>query len=144
MKKLLPWALSILLGWAALLAIAFGVEAPFFHFTRDFFGPSWIATVHLTLDCGALAAAGWLAGRSNRAHAVWNGALFAVTLSFWNFGDALALNVPWLVKVAIDAFHDSRYLEALLTSMETHGLLFGCLMAGAALSRPREAPISIR
>jgi hypothetical protein len=143
-KRLLPWARSILLGWAALLAIAFGVETPFLHFTRDLFGPPWIATVHLTLDCGALAAAGWAAGRSNRAQAVWSAALFAVTLSFWDFGEALALNVPWLGRVAVDSFHDLRYLDALLLSAETHALMFGCLLAGAMLSRPREEPISLR
>jgi hypothetical protein len=69
--------------------------------------------------------------------------VFAFTLCFWDFGDALALNVPWLLRLTRNSFHDSRYFDSLAGSVETHVLLFGCLFAGAALSRPREKPVSI-
>jgi hypothetical protein len=70
-------------------------------------------------------------------------AIFAVTLSFWDFGEMFALNVPWLLRLVWNSFHDSRYLDSLLTSVETHVLLFGCLIAGAALNQAREKMVSI-
>ncbi len=109
------------------------------HWTAPWFGASWIATVHLAFDCLTLAAAGFVAGRFNRSRAL----LFAATLCFWDFGDALALNVPWLLRLVWNSLHDSRYLDSLVSSVETHMLLFGCLFAGAMLSRPREKPVSI-
>jgi hypothetical protein len=54
-----------------------------------------------------------------------------------------ALNVPWLLRLVWNSFHDSRYLDSLLTSVETHVLLFGCLIAGAVLSQAREKMVSI-
>jgi ABC-type cobalamin transport system permease subunit len=69
--------------------------------------------------------------------------LFAVTLSFWDFDEMLTLNVPWLLRLVWNSFHDSRYLDSLAASAETHALLFGCLIAGAALSRAREKMVSI-
>jgi len=137
------WARSILLGWVTLLAIVYAVEVPVLRSAAPLFGASWIATVHVAFDCLTLAAAGWVAGRLNRAHAIRGAALFALTLSFWDFGDALALNVPWLAHLAWNSFHDARYFDSLLVSVETHALLFGCLMVGAALSRPSEKPVSL-
>ncbi len=69
--------------------------------------------------------------------------LFAVTLSFWDFEGMLALNVPGVLLLIWNSFHDSRYFDSLATSVETHALLFGCLVAGASLSREREKPVSI-
>ncbi len=137
------WALAVLVGWIALLAIAYGIEGPVLRWTGSLFGSSWIATAHLSLDGLTLAAAGWVAGRFNRSHAMLTGALFALTLCFWDFGGALALNVPWLLRLVRNSFQDSRYVDSLISSIESHVLLFGCLMTGAALSRPREKPVSI-
>jgi hypothetical protein len=134
------WLRSILLGWAALLVIGFAVENTLLHWTGPLFGARWIATAHLAFDCLTLAAAGWVVGRFNRPHSIAGGLVFAVTLSFWDFG---ALNVPLLLRLVWNSFQDSRFVDALLTSVETHALLFGCLIAGAALSRPRARPISI-
>jgi hypothetical protein len=137
----LRWARSIVLGWFVLLAIAYGVEGPVLRW--PLFGAAWIATAHLALDCLTLAVAGWVVGRFNRPYAISAAMLFAFTLSFWDFGDALALNVPWLLRLVTNSFHDSRFLDSLVASVETHVLLFGCLIGGAALSRPREKVASI-
>jgi hypothetical protein len=138
------WTRSILSGWTALLLIAYGVERPLLHWSAALIGVSWIATAHLAFDCLTLAVAAWVTGRTNRARAIWAALVFAVTLSFFDFGGALALNVPWLLRLIFNSFHDSRFLDSLATSVETHVLLFGCLFAGAMLSRPRERPVSIR
>lgn len=138
-----PWARSVVLGWATLLGIALLVERPLLHWTSPLFGPMWIATVHLSLDALALAAAGYVAGRLNRRRAILAGAVLAASLCLWDFGELLALNVPFLLKVAWDSLHDSRFVESLIGSVETHVALFGCLTAGAALAREREKPVSI-
>lgn len=143
MKIFLVWARSIVLGWVTLLVIAYGVEGPVLGWMAPLFGAVWEATAHLAFDCLTLAAAGFVAGRLNRAHAVLSGALFALTLCFWDFGGLIAWNVPWLVRLLWSALHDSRFLDTLVTSVETHVLLFGCLMAGAMLSRARAKPVSI-
>lgn len=143
MKEFLVWARSILLGWATLLAIAYGVEGPVLRWTAPLFGASWIATAHLAFDCATLTASGFVTGRFNRSRAALAAAVFAVTVSFWDFGGTLALNVPWLLRLVWNSFHDSRYLDSLVTSVETHILLFGCLFAGAMLSRPQAKPVSI-
>lgn len=132
---------SIVLGWVALLAIAYGVEGPLLRL--PFFGMEWVATAHLAFDCLTLAAAGWVAGRFNRGYAMPTATLFAFTLCFWDFGSLVALDVPWLLRQAWNSLHDSRYFDSLLTSVETHLFLFGCLFAGAWLSRAKEQAISI-
>lgn len=137
----LRFARSILLGWLALLAIAYGVEGPLLRL--PLFGAEWIATAHLAFDCLTLAAAGWVCGRFNRPHSLLSAILFAGMLCFWDFGGTLALNVPWLLRLIGNSFQDSRYFDSLAAGIETHVLLFGCLMAGAALSRPREKTVSI-
>ena len=141
--RLVVWARAILAGWATLLVIAFAVEQPLLRWTAPVFGAMWIATASLGFDCAALFAAGWVTGRLNRSHAVRTGLLFAATLCFRDFGGSLNLNVPGLIRLLWNSFHDSRYFDSLLTSVETHALLFGCLIGGAALSRAREKPVSI-
>jgi hypothetical protein len=141
--KILLWLRSIALGWVTLLVLAYMVERQVLHWMATLFGPLWIATAHLCLDSLTLAAAGWAAGRANRSHAILSGLLFALSLCFWDFGDMLALNVPWLLKLSRNTLSDSRFFDSLAASAETHVLLFGCLIAGAALSRPREKPVSI-
>lgn len=140
MRELWVWVRSILAGWLTLIVIAYAVEGPLLRWTAPLFGPVWIATAHLALDCLTLAAAGWVAGRLNRPHSIPTALLFAATLCFWDFG---SLNVPWLLRLGWNTFHDSRFLEPFATSAETHVLLFGSLFAGALLSRPRAKPISI-
>jgi hypothetical protein len=137
------WARAILSGWATLLAIVYLVERPVLHWSASFIAGSWFATIQLAFDCAVLATAGWVTGRFNRSHAMLTALLFAVTLSFWDFGETLALNVPWLLRLVWNSFRDSRYLDSLAVSAETHVLLFGCLMAGAGLSRAREEMVSI-
>ena len=141
--RLVAWARAILAGWAKLLGIAYLVERPVLHWSASFICGSWFATIQLAFDCAVLAAAGWVTGRFNRSHAMLTALLFAVTLSFWDFDEMLTLNVPWLLRLVWNSFHDSRYLDSLAASAETHALLFGCLIAGAALSRAREKMVSI-
>ncbi len=143
MKIILPWARSIVLGWVMLLAIAYGVERPVLHRTAPLFGPIWIATAHLAFDCLTLAAAGFVAGRAYRSHAVPAAAMFAVTLCFWDFGNLLGVNIPWLVQLVWNSFHDAWFVDSLVTSLETQVILFGCLFAGGMLGRGREKPMSI-
>lgn len=140
---ILLWIRAIVLGWIVLLAIAYGVEAPLLRWTSPLLGGEWIATAHLAFDCLTLAAAGWMAGRFSRPYSIPTAVLFAVTLCFWDFGDVMALNVPWLLRLVWNSFHNSRYFDSLATSAETYALLFGCLIAGASLSRPRDKPVSI-
>jgi hypothetical protein len=137
------WALAVLVGWVALLAIAYGIEGQLLRWTGPLFSASWMATAHLAFDCLTLAAAGWAAGRFNRDHAMLTVGLFALTLCCWDFEGALALNIPWLLRLIRNSFQDSRYVDSLLANVETQVLLFGCLMMGGALSRPRERPVSI-
>ncbi len=137
------WARAILFGWVALLGIAYGVEGPLLSLTAPVLGVEWTATVHLMFDCLTLTAAGFAAGRWSRPRSIPAALVFAATLSFWDFGEAVALNVPWLARLIWDSLHDSRFIDSLIASVETQVLLFGCLVAGAGLSRAREKPVSI-
>ncbi len=87
-----------------------------------------------------MAAAGGGAGRLSRPRPMRAALLFALTLCGWDFGGMLALNVPWLLRLAMDSTENTRYLDSLIASAEMHLILFGCLMGGAALSRPRDTP----
>jgi hypothetical protein len=142
-KIVVVWARSVVLGWVTLLGLAYLLERALLHLIALVLGATWIATAHLAVDCLTLAAAGWVAGRFNRANAIFSAGLFAATLCFWDFGGVLALNVPWLLSLMKNSFHDSRFLDSLATNAETHALLFGCLIAGAMLSRPRQKTVSI-
>jgi hypothetical protein len=141
--RFLIWARSILFPWATLLVLAYVVERPLIHWMAPLFGASWIATAHLALDGLTLTATGWVVGRFNRPKAILTAVLFAVTLCFWEFGETLGLNVPWLLRLVSNSFHDSRFLDSLIASAEINILLFGCLIAGAGLSRAREKMVSI-
>ncbi len=130
---------ALIFGWAALIAFAF-LERPLLNWIAPMAGEEWAATLHLFLDCAAMAAAGWCAGRFSRPRPMRAALLFALTLCGWDFGGMLALNVPWLLRLARDAFENARYLDSLIASAEMHLILFGCLMGGAALSRPGDTP----
>ena len=134
---------SIALGWIVLFAIKYLVQNRLLIWLAPWIDPSWSATVYLAVECGALAAAGWVAGRANRPESMLAVFLLAVTLSLWNFRQASAIDIPWLVRLAIDTLGDSRYLDSLLTTLANQALLFGCLFAGGLLSRPRPAPASL-
>jgi len=103
-------------------------------------GAEWVATFAVFFDCGALALAGFVAGRLAQPRRILAAAVVALPLCFFDLEDTLTLNVPWLVRLALDSLHDSRYLESLIASVETHAILFGCLFAAVALSGPADAP----
>ena len=123
-----------------LLALTYLVESPLLHLIGPLIGASWIATIHLFLDCGVMTAAGFVCGRFGRPRSMLACTAFLVTLSFGNLG---SLNVPWLLELSWNLFHDSRYLDAWAGVAEAHVLLLGSLFAGAALGRAREKPISL-
>ncbi len=135
---LLITARSILLGWAALFGITYLVERPLLVLTTRFLGPAWLPTAQLALACAGLVATGWIIGRWNRFDVL----LFAATLAIWNFG-LVPIDIPWLLRLLIDSFESSRYLESFSTSLVTHIFLFGSLFTGARLGRARE-PVVLR
>jgi len=132
-------ARSLILGWAALMTLAF-LERPLLRWIAPVAGAEWIATFHLLLDCAAMAAAGWLTGRSSRPRPLLATGIFALTLCCWNFGELLTLNVPWLLRLARNSLQNPRYFDSLIANAEMHLILFGCLIGGAAMSRPAEKP----
>jgi hypothetical protein len=135
---------SILLGWAALFAITYFIVRPLLHWSAPWLGASWLPTVELTLECVALAGAGWIIGRLNPSGRVPVILVFAVMLALWNFGLVPAINIAWLFRLMIDALGSSRYLESLITAAATQALLFGSLFTGARLShRARNTPMSL-
>jgi hypothetical protein len=134
--RLLISARSILLGWAALLALTYLVERPLLGLIARLLGASWIATAQLALVCAGLAATGWIMGRWNRFDVL----VFAALLAVWNFG-LVPVDLPWLLRLLIDSFESSRYLEPFFTSLVTHVFLFGSLLIGAQLSRAREPAV---
>jgi len=139
-RRLLALTRAVLAGWAGLFLLIYLLERPLLRWTGPLLGPSWYATVQLALDCLMLAGAGWIAGRLGSMSAVLT---FAATLTPWDFGQTLAMNIPWLVHLAADAVRDSRYFDAFTTSFATHALLFGSLFAGAWWSRPQTKPPSL-
>ena len=134
---------SVLIGWATLLFIAFLLEHPLLAWTTPILGVKWLATAGLALDCVALAATGWVVGRLNRTSPIFGVLVFAATLIFRDFTPVLAINIPWLLRLASDARRDSGYLSSLVSTVATQALLFGSLLAGGLLSRPPEKPVSI-
>ncbi len=139
--RLLIAARSLLAGWAALFAITYLVTRPLLALAAPLLGASWMPTAHLALECLALAASGWIVSRlSPRPSAVL---IFAILLAIWNFGLTPSLDVPWLFRLIFDSIGNARYLGSLITAAATHALLFGSLIAGAMLGRPRPKPISL-
>ena len=137
-------ARSILVGWTMLFALAYAVEHPLLSWTARLLGASWFVTIRIILDCMGLAAVGWVIGRFHRGAPVLGVLAFAATLSFRDLDPLVAVNVPWLVRLTKDTLRDSLYLESLMATVVQHVLLFGSLIVGALLSRPRPMPISIR
>ena len=141
-ERLWTAARSILLGWAILVPIAFLLDRLLL-LPLSRLGPNWFPTVRLTLNCLALAASGWGIGRLHRSRPVLAVLAFAATLTFRDFNPLLAINVPWLIQLAADAFRDPLYWSSLAATAAQHILLFGSLIVGAVLSRPSQPPVSI-
>jgi hypothetical protein len=135
--RLLQVFRGVLLGWAILFCLVYLLERPLLNLTAPWLGPGWFPIANQLLDCLALAAAGWMAGRSNRTDALLTVLIFAATLTPWDFGELLSINVPWLVRLTQNALGNSRYVESLVSAAANQTLLFGSLIAGGLLSRPR-------
>jgi len=137
------WVRAIVVGWAALVPLAYITERLLLRWTASLLGAGWLPTVRVTLDGLALAATGWMIGRVHRSAPISGVLAFAATLSFRDLDPLLAINVPWLIRLVADALRDSRYLGSLVETASEHLLLFGSLFAGALLSRPSRRPVSL-
>ena len=135
---------SILAGWAGLLALTYIVERPLILWTAPLVGDHWVATAKLSLDCLTLAATGWLVGRLSRSAPLVSTLAFAATLALCaNLSSSFGINFVLLIRLASEAFRDSRYLSTLATLTAQHLFLVGSLMVGAWLSRPSPRPLSL-
>lgn len=142
--RLLISARSIVLGWAALFTITYLVERPLLLLSSHALGAAWVPTEQLALACAGLTAAGWVVGRSNRFDALAAALIFAVTLSVWNFG-LVPIDIPWLFRLLIDTFENSRYMESFFTLLALHIFLFASIFFGARLSaRGEQADLRIK
>jgi hypothetical protein len=130
--KLFISSRSILLAWAALFAIVYLAGRPLLSLTAHILDASWVPTAQLIIQCVALAAAGWIAGRGNRFDVL----IFLAMLAAWSFG-LIPINLPWLFRLLFDSFENSRYLESFFTSLATHAFLIGSLFIGSHLSRAK-------
>lgn len=143
-ERLSILARSILIGWAMLLAISYLLLRPLLIWTAPLLGANWFPNVQLSLQCSALAGTGWVVGHLNRSSAVVGVLVFAATLTPWDFGPVLGINVPSLVRLTADAFHDPRYFDSLIATAGAHALLFGSLIVGGLLRlASRTKPLSI-
>lgn len=100
-------------------------------------------TAQTSLECLIFAASGWIAGRLNRTAPLATALAFAGTLCLYGVSGTLPVDVPWLFRLTLDALRDSRYLDSLATTASVNLLLFGCLIAGGWLSRPRTPSIGM-
>jgi hypothetical protein len=136
-------ARSIAVGWAVLAVLTYLAERPLLLLTAPVVGAHWVATVSLTLDCLKLAATGWAIGRVHRTAPLPGVFAFAATLAFFNLDAWLPFDFPGLIRLALDALQDARYLDSLATLIAQHVLLLGSLIAGGLLSRPPQTPLSL-
>lgn len=135
---------AILIGWATLGLLVFLVDRPLLQWTAPLIDVPWIATARLGVDCAVLVGTGWVVGRFSRPSSMLGVLVFAATLTVWDLSPIIAINVPWLLRLAIHALSgDSAYLSSLVSTSTSHALLFGCLLAGGMLSRPSSKPVSI-
>jgi hypothetical protein len=133
---------AILTGWVVLFFLSYAVERPLLALGYRWIGGSLSATVSAMLDCLALAAAGWAVARLHRP---WQTAMLMIfTFSLAPFdvgnytGQTMALNFPWLLKLAWNLAGDSRYFTGFLASLFTNGLLVACLWTGGRAGGPPE------
>ena len=138
---------AILIGWVALLFLSYAVERPILALGYRWVGGSWWATVSVLLDCAALALSGWLVARLHRPWQVAMLAVFMASLVPFDVGaytgQTMALNVPWLVKLAWYVVGDSRYLTGFFASLVTNALLLGCLWSGGKAAGPPASRVTI-
>jgi len=134
---------SIAAGWATLIALTYLAERPLLRLTAPLVGPHWLATASLTLDCLKLAATGWAIGRLHRPAPLTGVLAFAANLALFNLDPWLPLDLQQLIRLAMDAVHDTRYWGPLATMAAQHALLFGSLLAGGLLSRGPQTPLSL-
>jgi hypothetical protein len=139
--RLLAAVGSVLAGWATLFALTYIIERPLLIWTARLVGAHWVATAKLSLDCLALAAAGWVIGRLDRS--LLGAFAFAGTLGFCNLDPLLDIDVPRLIGLTVDAVRDPRIWTALPTIAVQYLFLFGSLVVGALLSRPASRPLSL-
>jgi len=134
---------SLAAGWAVLIALTYLAERPLLVGLAPLVGPRWVSTASLTLDCLKLAATGWVIGRLHRKNVPAAILIFALSLCLFSFEEWTPLDVQGLVRLATDAFLDSRYWLPLATLATQHALLFGSFLAGGLLSRPAQKPLSL-
>lgn len=134
---------AALAGWTVLAATEFVLLFGALRVFRIVMGPELLPSLKVVLDMAALAACGWTAGRVGRPRTMVAVAVTAAGLMLFDLTPYVPLNVPWLLRLMADAAGDSRYLSSLLTTLTLQGLMFGSLLAGAYLSRPRAAPIGL-
>lgn len=144
LSRLLRLLVALGAAWTAMLALLlFGTLA--IRWTVPWLGASWVATAQLTLNCFELAGAGFIAGRLGRPEPWFAVLAFAASLAIPDFSVlGMPLNGLWLLRLTRDVLLDSRFFDSWLTTLGTHLLLLGCVIAGGYLSRPPAAPVSIR
>jgi hypothetical protein len=138
---------AILTGWIVLFFLSYAVERPVLSLGYRWIGGSWWPTVSALLDCLSLAVSGWAVARLHRP---WQTAMLAVfLLSLAPFdvasltGQTMALNIPWVLKLAWNAAGDPRYITGLIASLATNGLLLACLWTGGNAAHPAEPPTTL-
>ena len=134
---------AIPIGWATLGLLVFFVERTLLRWTGPLLGAQWIATAQLGLDCTVLAGTGWVVGRLSRPNPMLGVLVFAATLTFCDLSSLVAINVPWLIRLAIHTVSDGNYFSSLVSTASSQALLFACLVGGGLLSRAREKQVSI-
>ena len=133
----------IVVGWAVVVPLAYLTERLLLPLMARLLAAPWLPIAELTFDALALVATGWTIGRLHRAAPISSALIFAVTLCFHDLEPLLAVNVPWLLRLAADAFRDTRYLGSLADTAAQHLFLLGSLMVGAWLGCPLRKPVSL-
>jgi hypothetical protein len=126
---------SIVLGWVTLLLMVYLCEHPLLILVAGKMGANWFPTIRLILDCLVLAVTGWVVGRLGPTNTLFAVTVFAATLTLRDFTDLVEIDVPWLLRLAIDTLRDARYRDGLFYTAVVQTFLFGSLIVGALLSR---------
>ena len=135
--------MAAIAGWAVLVATELVLLFGALRLFAMVMGPELLPSLKVVLDMGTLTGCGWIAGRVGRPHTMAAVSFTAAGLAGCDWTPYVPLNVPWLFRLIANAAGDSRYLSSLLTMVTIHALMFGSLLGGAYLSRPREAVIRL-
>ncbi len=135
--------IAALAGWAVLLVSELIVVFGLLRLLALVLSADLLPSLKIVLDMAILATSGWVAGRIGRARTMAAAGVTAAGLCLFDLTPYLLLNVPWLLKLTVNAVSDSRFLSSLLTTLTMHALLFGSLFIGARFSRPRQAPVGL-